>query len=234
MKFHRNLLALALTALVLTVAGVATAATAAKGHRPKAPRVLAAAVHADVKAIFADRTTKSETWDKGEVSKISSSSITLKRKDGVSVDLAIDANTKVRARDGKIEVGAHAFAISQNGKALAILVAKPRGDRDNKHRGRGRPGPGHLAARAVHVDWALVMPDGKALSLSLDKGDVTAASSSSFTLKRKDGESVNLSIDSSTKVRKREHAALAVGDKALAWSQSGKALVVFAGQPKQS
>jgi hypothetical protein len=235
LKVHRNLLVLALTALVLAVAGVATAATAATAHRgPKAPRILAAAVHADVRAIFEDKTTRSQSWDKGEVTAVSSTSITLKRRDNQSVTLSIDSSTKIRARGGKVEVGAKALVVSQAGKAVAILAAKPRGgERKPNDRGRGPgPAPG-LAGKAVHVDWSLIMADGKTASLALDKGEVTAASSTSFTLKRKDGVSVTLTTDSNTRVLKRQRAAIATGDKALAWSQAGKATLVLAGAPKQ-
>ena len=226
---------LLIAALAVAWASVTAVASAAGNHRgPKAPRVLAMAVHADVNVIAADGKTKSSSWDKGEVTAVSSTSITLKRRDGKSVTLSITSETKIRARDGKIEVGNHALAISEAGKAVAILAAP--GKREAKSandRGRGGPPAAQIPRAAIHVDWKLIMPDGKTVNLALDKGDVTAASSSSVTLKRADGKSVTLSINDKTKVLKKDKAALAVGDKALAWSQDGAALVVAAGQPKQ-
>jgi hypothetical protein len=84
----------------------------------------------------------------------------------------------------------------------------------------------------VHVGWALILPDGTALSLALDRGEVTAASATSITLKRPDNVSVMLKIDASTKVHAKD-GKINVGDRAGVVSKGGTAQLILAGAPKQ-
>lgn len=242
MKAHGQTLAV-VAMLIVAAASLTAAASAGGKHRGlKAPKVLAAAVHADLTVIAADGKVTSSSWDKGEVTAISSSSITLKRKDGQSVTLSITSETKTRKRAGKLEAGDDVFAVSKAGAATLILAAGPHQGREGKttndrsrgkDHGRGGPPAAKIPRAAVHVDWKLILADGKTVGVALDRGDVSAVSTGSLTIARKDGASVTLLVTSETKILKREHAPLAVGDAAVAWSQDGKALVVAAGDRKE-
>jgi hypothetical protein len=74
----------------------------------------------------------------------------------------------------------------------------------------------------------LIKADGSTASFSFDRGEVTAASATSLTVKRKDGQSVTKSISADTKVRGK----LAAGGKAVVFSQGSAATVIFAAGPK--
>jgi hypothetical protein len=227
----KALLTLCVAVLGLAAAGIAQAD---RGHAGRAGlvRPLLAAVHADVTIVSAKGETTTRTWDKGTVSVKTATSITLSRKDGKSVTLSIDSSTKTR---GDVEQGKPALVVSNGGKALAILAH--RGERSAnavRDKGRGAGKAGLLGLRgAVHVGWALIMPDGSAMSLAFDRGEVTAASTSSITLKRADNVSVTLTIDSTTKVRARD-GKIDVGDRAAVFSQGGTAKAILAGAAKRS
>ena len=82
----------------------------------------------------------------------------------------------------------------------------------------------------MHATIDLIKADGSTDSITYDRGEITAKTSSSITLKRKDGKSVTLATDSSTKVReKRTLATLAdlqAGDRAMFFSRDGKAFLI--------
>jgi hypothetical protein len=80
-------------------------------------------VHADVSFIKADGSTDAFSFDRGQVTAASATSLTLKRADGPSVTKSISADTKVR---GKLVVGGKAAVFSKGGAATAILAAGPK------------------------------------------------------------------------------------------------------------
>jgi hypothetical protein len=213
----KTFLTLCVAALGLTVAGVAQAH---RGPGAGLLRPLLAAVHADVTIVNAKGETRTVTWDRGTVSAKSATSITLARKDGKSVTLSIDSNTKSH---GDVEQGRPALVVSNNGKALAIRGARA-GRAPSAARKRDRDLP-------VHVGWALIMPDGSALSIAFDRGEVTDAGATTITLKRPDNVSVTLKIDSATKVHARG-GKVNVGDRAGVFSQGGTAKQILAGPKK--
>ena len=224
-----------LCAALLALAAVTVAQ--AKGKGGHVPRPVLAAVHGDATVIDAKGGSKKLTWDKGDVTAKSDTSITLQRKDGKSVTLAVNSQTKTR---GTVAQGKPAVVFSSSGAATAIFGAPDRSsapsspsssERSGDQRQHG--GPFDVPRGAVHVGWALVMADGKTVSIALDRGEVSAKSDASITLKRPDGQSVTLKIDSSTKVRAKENA-ISVGDRAEAISQNGTALAILAGPGKKS
>jgi hypothetical protein len=218
--------------LCLAVLGLAvvSVAQADRGGGGDVPRPVLAAVHADVSISSATGEKKSITWDRGTVSAKSDTSITLTRKDGKTATLRIDANTKTR---GAVEQGKPAVVFSNAGTATAILGYRDqRSPATANDRGRGG-GPFGIPRGAVHVGWALILPDGKAVSLALDRGEVTAVNSSSITLKRPDNVSVTLKIDAKTKVHAKD-GKINVGDKSGVVSQAGTALAILAGPGKSS
>lgn len=74
--------------------------------------------------------------------------------------------------------------------------------------------------------------DGKWVTVDLDRGNVTAASTSSLTLDRPDGQSVTFRLTSSTKFRGKEATsapALKTGVRAVVISENGTATTVREG-----
>jgi hypothetical protein len=215
-----------ISAALLVGSAVAVAGPGKKG------KGLVRGVHAEISLIKANGTTDAFVVDRGKVTAESSSSVTLERKDGVSVTLGLNADTKVR---GDIQVGKGAVAFSRGGTAFAVLA--PRGDKASLRLGGGK-GLGKGLARgkklqlglfgAVHADVSFIKADGSTGAFSFDRGQVTAASATSVTLERADGPSVTKSISADTKVRGK----LAVGGKAAVYSQGGAALAILAAGPK--
>jgi hypothetical protein len=150
----------------------------------------------------------------------------------VSVTRGLSADTKVR---GDIQVDKGAVVFSRGGTAFAVLA--PRAAKASLRLGGGN-GLGIGLARgkklqlglfgAVHADVSFIKADGSTDSFSFDRGQVTAASDTSVTLKRADGPSVTKSISADTKRR----GTLAVGGKAAVFSKGGAAMAILAAGPK--
>jgi hypothetical protein len=200
--------------------------------RGKGP--LVRGVHTEVSLVKADGSKDAFVADRGEVTAESASSVTLSRKDGVSVTLALTADTKIR---GDIQVGKGAEVLSRDGKAFAVLA--PRGAKPAPLRfGGGGDGlgqrldrmakPGRGLFGAVHADVKGIKADKSTFSFSFDRGDVTAASATSVTIKRADGGTATKTISADTKVRGK----LAVGGKAAIISEGGAAKLILARAPK--
>jgi hypothetical protein len=220
--------AIGIAAALLVGAVVAVAGPGKKG------KGLVRGVHAEISLIKADGTTDAFVVDRGQVTAESATSVTLKRKDGVSVTLGLNADTKVR---GDIQVDKGAVAFSRGGTAFAVLA--PRGAKaaslrlgDGKGKGLGQR-MARLKARkglfgAVHADVKLIKADGSSDAFSFDRGEVTAASETSVTIKRADGPSVTKSISADTKLRGK----LAVGGRAAVFSKGSAATAILAAGPK--
>ncbi len=208
----------AVAAAALVVAGGAVAvADAAHGKAAKrhvAKRLVRAGVHADVTLIRADGTTDAFAVDRGKVSTSSSTSLTLQRPDGKTVTVSLTTSTIVR---GTITANRRVLVFSRNG--VAFRVAAP-----------GRMlAPATMPAAAskspiVHLQASFVRADGSTGTAALDRGQVTASSSTSLTIKRADGKSVTFTISAGVHVRGK----LAVGGKALVLSRDGAVVRVLA------
>jgi hypothetical protein len=217
-----------IAASLLIGSAVAVAGPGKKG------KGLVRGVHAEISLIKANGVTDAFVVDRGKVTAESSSSVTLERKDGVSVTLTLTADTKIR---GDIQVGKGAIVFSRGGTAFAVLA--PRSAQAASLRlgdGNGK-GLGQRLARlkakkglfgAVHADVSFIKADGSSDAFSFDRGQVTAASETSVTLKRADGPSVTKSISTDTKVR----GTLAVGGKAAVFSKGSAAFAILATGPK--
>jgi hypothetical protein len=205
-------------AAVLSVAAIAVAGPA------KQAGLLHGAVHADVSTLKANGVTREVTLDRGAVTASSPTSISLQRKDGKTVTLAVVLATRF---GGTIAIGSKALVVSRDGTALSIRV------RGEKSLGLaplgGRKGL-HLFRGAVHATIDLVKADGSTDSITYDRGEITAKAASSITLKRKDAKSVTLTTDANTKVREKGKpatlAALQVGDRAMVFSRGGTAFLI--------
>ena len=218
--------ALGVTASLLIGSAVAVAGPGKKG------KGLVRGVHAEISLVKADGTKDAFVVDRGQVKAESASSVTLLRKDGVSVTIGLTADTKVR---GDIQVDKGAIVVSRGGTASAVLAprsaqAAPLRLGDGKGMRLGERLERLKAKRfgAVHADVKLIKADGSTKAFSFDRGQVTAASDTSVTIKRADGPSVTKSISADTKLRGK----LAVGGKALVFSQGSAATVILAAGPK--
>jgi hypothetical protein len=216
-----------ISAALLVGSAVAVAGPGLKG------KSLVRGVHAEVSLIKANGTTNAFVVDRGQVTAESASSVTLERKDGVSVTLGLNADTKVR---GDIQVDKGAIVLSRGGTAFAVLApraakAAPLTLRERLESLRGRLA--ELKAKkglmgAVHADVKFIKADKTTEGFSFDRGSVTAASDVSVTIKRADGPSVTKGISADTKLRGK----LAVGGKAAVFSKGSAATAILAFAPK--
>ena len=227
----RNRRAFAIGVVGITAALLVGSAVAVAGPGKKG-KGLVRGVHTEVSLIKADGSTDAFVVDRGKVTAESQNSVTLERKDGVSVTLGLGANTKIR---GDIQVDKGAIAFSRGGIAFAVLA--PRGEKAAPLRlgggeglaqrmEKGRQGKGLMGA--VHADVKLIKADASTDAFSFDRGDVTAASDTSVTIKRADSPSVTKSISADTKLRGK----LAVGGKAAVFSKGSAAFAILAAGPK--
>jgi hypothetical protein len=209
--------AVGLAAMLLIGSAVAVAGPGKKG------KGLVRGVHAEISLIKADGATDSFVVDRGKVAAESPTSVTLARKDGKSVTLGLDANTKIR---GDIQVGKGAIVFSRGGTAFAVLA--PRSEKGTPLLLAGMPDRVGGFFRAVHADVQVIKADGSTYAFSFDRGQVTAASETSVTIKRADGPSVSKTISSETKIRGK----LVVGGRAAIFSQGSAAKKILAAAPK--
>jgi hypothetical protein len=212
---------LAVATAGLLVAGSAVA-VAAKPRLKPVKHLARAGVHADVSLIRADGTTDAFAVDRGQVTASSPTSVTLQRRDGKSVTLAITTDTKVR---GQIQVNRGALAFSRGGTAFHILA--PRGPVPAIP-ALPTTTPAQQHGGVVHADVSFIRADGTTNSRTFDRGQVTSSSQTSVTLQRKDGKSVTLAVNASTWV----FGKLAAGGNAIVISKDGAALTIFARGPK--
>jgi hypothetical protein len=209
-----------LTVAAVLVAGSAVGVAAAghgkakaKGHVAK--QLVRAGVHADVSLIRADGTTDSFSVDTGTVTTSTGTSVTLLRRDGQSVTLTLNSSSKVR---GTISTGRRALVFSRGGVAFRVLAPGPA-----SMTGAATAAPVQLA-KVVHLEVTILRADGTSVARTLDRGQVTATSTTSLSVKRDDGHTVTFVVDSSTRVLGK----LAVGGRAVVVSNGGTALRVLA------
>jgi len=221
MAKHYLIIAAAIFALA---AGSALAADQQKGP-------FAGTVHAVGTVTYKDGTDKTWTWDRGRITALSSSSITLTRRDKEQVSFAITSSTLVRNDHASytladLKAGLRATIVSQNGTAVVI-----------RHiRGDGAPSgndPSQVQlplSKSVYGDGTVLFADGTSQAVHYDRGQITAKDASSLTIKRPDGKSVTLTYDAQTLVREQGEVysvdKLEVGERAMFFSESGKAVLI--------
>jgi hypothetical protein len=211
---------LPLLAASLTLAGSALAADQVKGP-------FAGAVHAV--GNLADRSGNpiSVTWGRGRITALSTTAITLTRRDKAQASLAITSGTAVR-NDGAtyqlsdLKTGLVATVVSQGGNAVVI----------RKIRGEGAPsgadqsvfeGP---AAKAVTGTVSALYYDGTNQSFDYDRGRIRSIGQGTVTIVRPDRQSVTLGYDAGTLVREQDGTIgsaddLEAGESAMFFSQGG-------------
>jgi hypothetical protein len=209
-------------ALILAGGGVAVA-DAAHGGKAKpqalkkhvAKRVIRSGVHADVSLIRADNTTDAFAVDRGKVTASSSTSVTLQRADGKSVTLGLTATTTSR---GMIALNKPLLVFSRNGVAFRVLGPGARLAPQVAGTANQQKSP------VVHIQASFIRADGSTHTVTLDRGQVTASSTTSLTIKRGDGQSVTFTLGSSVRV----NGHLVVGGKALVITRDGAVVRVLA------
>jgi hypothetical protein len=93
------------------------------------------------------------------------------------------------------------------------------------HGGKGKAKPAkHQVAKklvrsGVHADVSLIRADGTTDAFAVDRGKVTASSTTSVTVQRADGKTVTIALSSTTKAR----GMVALGKSLLVFSRNGVA-----------
>lgn len=221
--WKRGLRIAAVAGAALLIAGGAVAvAEAAHGGHGKARRqavrqAVRMGVHADVSLIRADGSTDAFAVDRGRVTASSATSLTLQRPDGKTITLGVNTSTIVR---GTIATGRSVLVFSRNGVAFRIAAPGPFGVVPMAPMANAQ-----AKSPIVHLQVNFVRADGSTGSVTLDRGQVTATSTTSVTIKRDDGKSVTFTIGSDAVIRGK----LVVGGKALVFSRDGAAIRIFAG-----
>ena len=216
----KRLLLLLLVSCLALAAGTAFAADQVKGP-------FAGAVHAVGSLSDKSGNPISVTWDRGKITSLSDTSITLTRRDKVQVSFAITSGTTVR-NDGStynlsdLKTGLVATVVSQNGNAVVI----------RNIRGEGAPsgadqsvfeGP---AAKAITGSVSALYADGSNQSFDYNRGRIQAVGQGSLTIMRADHQSVTFTYDASTLVREQGGTIgsvddLKAGEGAMFFSQNG-------------
>lgn len=208
------------TATFALAAGSALADTPVKGP-------FAGTVHAVGNITYKDGTQQSWTWDRGKISALDSSSITLTRRDKVKVSFAITSLTLVRNNGATyslsdLKAGQVATVVSQSGNA--DIIRNIRGD--------GAPSGGDPseidgpAKSSVTGTVNALYFDGTQQSFDYNRGRITQVGNGQLTLMRQDKQTVSLTYDSTTLVRDchgqlESTDNLAVGEGAMFFSQNG-------------
>jgi hypothetical protein len=211
---------LLLAACFAVAAGSAFAADQVKGP-------FAGAVHAA--GSLADRSGNpiTVTWDRGKITSLSASSITLTRRDKQQVSFQITPTTAVRNDGGTyqlsdLKTGLMATVVSQSGNAVVI----------RNIRGDGAPsgadqsvfeGP---AAKAVTGAVTALYMDGSNQTFDYNRGRIQSIGNGSLTIVRADRQTVTLTYDANTLVREKGGSIgsvdeLEVGESAMFFSQNG-------------
>lgn len=158
------------------------------------------------------------TVDVGQVSAVSSTSITLTRLDKQQVTLSISANTIWGAHHtapknlSKLQ-GRRIVVFSQNGAAIQI--------------GRGNG----LLKNAVHLD-VTVIRNGKTREIQIDRGSVQSVSATAISVKRADGVTVSEPVAAKARwIQAPHHTAIqpsqvSVGATVAIVSYQGKVVIV--------
>lgn len=198
----------------------------------------AGAVHAVGTVVYKDGNEKSWTWDRGRITALSASSITLTRRDKVQVSFTITGSTLVRNDGGSyalsdLKVGLAATVISQDG--TAAIIRNIRGD--GAPSGADSSATEGPAKGSVTGSVDALYKDGSTQTYRYDRGRITDLSDGSVTIARPDKKSLTFSFDSTVPVWQKGHpgnsSLLAVGQGGMFFSQDGKLAVVHGlSQPK--
>lgn len=223
-----------LAAIFALAAGSALAADGAKVKGP-----FFGTVHATGSVSYKSGAQKSWTWDRGRITALSASQVTLTRRDKAQVSFAIASSTAVRNDGasytlGDLREGLVATVISQDGNAVVI----------RRIRGEGAPSGADQSAFDGPAKGSVTGTidaqyyDGTHRAFDYNRGRILEKTDSEITVKRQDGKTVTFSYDASLLVRDKGEVegpdALEVGEGAMFFSQNGKLVLVRClAKPKQ-
>jgi hypothetical protein len=184
-------------------------------------------VHAVGTITYKDASQQTWNWDRGKITALDSTSITLTRRDKVQVTFAITSSTLVR-NDGAsyqlsdLKLGLAATVISQNGNA--DIIRNIRGD--GAPTGADQSAIEGPAAKSVTGTIVATYVDASTQSFDYTRGVITQAGDGKLSVMRPDKQQVDLTYDSSTVVRDchgqvESTNSLAVGQAGMFISQSG-------------
>ena len=169
----------------------------------------------------------SVTWDRGKIADVSSSSITLIRRDKAQVSFAITSSTTVRNDGGTyqlsdLKTGLVATVVSQSGNAVVIRNIRGEGAPSGADQSEFE-GP---AAKAITGSVSALYFDGSHQSFDYNRGRIQSVGNGSLTLMRADHQTVTLAYDASTLVREGDGTVgsvddLEAGEGAMFFSQNG-------------
>jgi hypothetical protein len=166
-------------------------------------------------------------WDRGKITDVSSSSITLMRRDKAQVSFAITSSTTVR-NDGAtyqlsdLKTGLVATVVSQSGNAVVIRNIRGEGAPSGADQSEFE-GP---AAKAITGAVTALYMDGSNQSFDYNRGRIQSVGNGSLRLMRADHQTVTLAYDGSTLVREGDGKIgsvddLKAGEGAMFFSQNG-------------
>jgi hypothetical protein len=212
------------TAIFALAAGSALAANQVKGP-------FAGTVHAVGNITYKDGSQKSWSWDRGKISALDSSSITLTRRDKVEVTFAISSSTLVR-NDGSsyqlsdLKLGLAATVLSQGGNALIVRRLRGEGAPSGADQSAIESPGAHSVTGTIDAQYV----DGTTQSFDYNRGRITQVGDGRLTIKRQDGNTVTFTYDETTLVRDKSQAEsvddLTVGEGAMFFSQNGSLKLV--------
>ncbi|HEY3921997.1 MAG TPA: DUF5666 domain-containing protein [Gaiellaceae bacterium] len=213
--------------LVCVLAFCLVAGSAFAADQPTVKGPLAGAVHAVGSLTYKDGSQQSWNWDRGLITDLSSSSITLTRHDKLKVTFAITSSTVVR-NDGStynlsnLQKGQVATVVSQNGNADIIRNIKgpnaPMGGDPSEIAGP--------AATSTTGTIDVLYFDGSTQDFDYNRGRIMQVGNGSLTIMRQDKVTVQLTYDANTIVRDchgrlESTDDLAVGEGSIFLSQAG-------------
>jgi hypothetical protein len=218
--------------LALLVLGLAAGSAFAADQPAQVQGPLAGAVHAVGNLTYTDGSQQSWNWDRGRITAVSSTSITLMRRDKVSVTFAITGQTAVR-NDGAT------YGLSDLQQGQMVTVVSQSGDADiiRNIKGPNAPSGGDPsqivgpAAKSVTGAIDVLYYDGSTQNYDYNRGRITQLGDGQLTIERQDKTTVQLTFDSSTVVRDcsgqlESTSDLAVGEGAIFLSQQGDAKLI--------
>jgi hypothetical protein len=216
-----------ITLLVAVFCTLAAGTALADGNPPVAEGPFAGTVHAVAAITYKDGSQQAWNWDRGRITALSATSITLMRRDRQQVTFTITASTAVRNDGasyqlGDLETGLAATVISQDGAAVVIRAI----------RGDGAPNGGDPSAIAGPLERSVTgsvdaqYVDASHQTFEYDRGLITQAGSGQVSVKRLDGQTVTFTYDATTLVRDcrgqlESTDLLAQGEVGMFFSQGG-------------
>jgi len=214
--------------ILVSAAVFALGATSALADGPAAVKgPFASTVHAVGTITYQDGSQQTWNWDRGKVTTLSDTSITLTRRDNVQVTFSITSSTVVRNAGATytladLKAGQVATVISQNGNA--VIIRNIRGD--GAPSGADQSAIEGPAVKSVTGTIDALYVDGSTQSFEYDRGRITSIGNGQLAIVRADKQTVSFTYDDGTLVRERGGQVvsvddLKVGEGAMFFSQSG-------------